>query len=253
MEKTVKKVSALDFFCIGFGAIVGVGWAVSINNWMIGSGGPLPASIGYLAAMIMMIPIALTYCELVPMFPEAGGGMVYAHKAFGRTVALFSGWAAFGAFVAIIPWEAIQITSMLGYLIPGLTAGTPLYTLYGTDIYLSTILIGTAFSLLLYLLNRRGLAAAARVQKILCLLLVGSAVVAAAAALCAGGVENLKPLYEKVSQESSHRHFFGGVLAILATAPFFLSGFETNHPPGGGGSRGRPEKGRQNRSAFRRH
>lgn len=178
MEKTVKKVSALDFFCIGFGAIVGVGWAVSINNWMIGSGGPLPASIGYLAAMIMMIPIALTYCELVPMFPEAGGGMVYAHKAFGRTVALFSGWAAFGAFVAIIPWEAIQITSMLGYLIPGLTAGTPLYTLYGTDIYLSTILIGTAFSLLLYLLNRRGLAAAARVQKILCLLLVGSAVVA---------------------------------------------------------------------------
>lgn len=69
MEKTVKKVSALDFFCIGFGAIVGVGWAVSINNWMIGSGGPLPASIGYLAAMIMMIPIALTYCELVPMFP----------------------------------------------------------------------------------------------------------------------------------------------------------------------------------------
>ena len=126
MEKTVKKVSALDFFCIGFGAIVGVGWAVSINNWMIGSGGPLPASIGYLAAMIMMIPIALTYCELVPMFPEAGGGMVYAHKAFGRTVALFSGWAAFGAFVAIIPWEAIQITSMLGYLIPGLTAGTPL-------------------------------------------------------------------------------------------------------------------------------
>ena len=27
-----KGVSALDFFCIGFGAIVGVGWAVSINN-----------------------------------------------------------------------------------------------------------------------------------------------------------------------------------------------------------------------------
>lgn len=29
-----KKVSAVDFFCIGFGAIVGVGWAVSINGWM---------------------------------------------------------------------------------------------------------------------------------------------------------------------------------------------------------------------------
>ena len=40
-----KGVSAIDFFCIGFGAIVGVGWAVSINNWMSGSGGPIPAGL----------------------------------------------------------------------------------------------------------------------------------------------------------------------------------------------------------------
>lgn len=31
-EQKQKGVSALDFFCIGFGAIVGVGWAVSINS-----------------------------------------------------------------------------------------------------------------------------------------------------------------------------------------------------------------------------
>lgn len=45
MEKK-NKVSAIDFFCIGFGAIVGVGWAVSINSWIGGSGGPLPAASG---------------------------------------------------------------------------------------------------------------------------------------------------------------------------------------------------------------
>ncbi len=34
MSDKTKKVgiSAFDFFCIGFGAIVGVGWAVSINR-----------------------------------------------------------------------------------------------------------------------------------------------------------------------------------------------------------------------------
>ena len=37
-----KGVSALDFFCLGFGAIVGVGWAVSINSWMSDCGGPSP-------------------------------------------------------------------------------------------------------------------------------------------------------------------------------------------------------------------
>ena len=41
-----KKVSAVDFFCIGFGAIVGVGWAVSINSWMAGSGGPPACGAG---------------------------------------------------------------------------------------------------------------------------------------------------------------------------------------------------------------
>ena len=39
-----KKVGALDFFCLGFGAIVGVGWAVSINSWMASCGGPVPAA-----------------------------------------------------------------------------------------------------------------------------------------------------------------------------------------------------------------
>ena len=46
-----KGVSAVDFFCIGFGAIVGVGWAVAINGWMTSCGGPIPAAIGYIVAL----------------------------------------------------------------------------------------------------------------------------------------------------------------------------------------------------------
>ena len=64
-----KGVSALDFFCIGFGAIVGVGWAVSINNWMVNSGGPVPAAVGYLLCLLIMVPFGLVYAELVPMLP----------------------------------------------------------------------------------------------------------------------------------------------------------------------------------------
>ena len=77
-----KGVSALDFFCLGFGAIVGVGWAVSINSWMTSCGGPIPAGIGYILALVMMVPIALCYCELVPMLPVAGGGMAGTWPVF---------------------------------------------------------------------------------------------------------------------------------------------------------------------------
>ncbi len=223
-----KGVSALDFFCIGFGAIVGVGWAVSINNWMANSGGPVPAGLGYLVALIMMVPIALCYCELVPMLPVAGGGMAFAYKAFNEKVAVVSGWMAFGAFVAIIPWEAIQITDVLNYLIPGLKSGTPLYNIYDTDIYLVTIIIGVICSFLIFALNMRGLAAAAGVQKFLCVFLVAAGVIGAIAAVIGGSAENLTPIYDGTVKEGlTHHSMFGGVLSILATAPFFLAGFET--------------------------
>lgn len=230
-----KGVSAVDFFCIGFGAIVGVGWAVSINSWMISCGGPVPAGFGYLLVLVMMLPIALCYCELVPMLPVAGGGMAFAYKAFNDKVSIISGWAAFGAFVAIIPWEAIQITDVLGYLIPSLNSGGHLYSIMGSDIYLDTIIIGVICSLLIYALNMRGLAAAAFVQKILCFVLIGTALVGAVAALIGGNAGNWHPIYDTANpeiyghglKEVSHHSLFGGMFAIVGSAAFFLAGFET--------------------------
>ncbi|MBR0139361.1 MAG: APC family permease [Firmicutes bacterium] len=228
MERANKgKLKTIDFFCIGFGAIVGVGWAVSINGWMINSGGPIPAAAGFMLTLVMTVPIALMYCELVPMFPVAGGGMTFAWEAFGRFAALISGWAAFGAFVSILPWEAIQITTMLGYLFPGLVAGEPLYTVAGSGIYLITIVIGSGVSVLMYLINMRGLAAAAKVQRFLCIFLVATALIGGAAAVLGGSPSNLLPVYENVGGSSTHSSFMGGVLAMLAVSSFYIAGFET--------------------------
>ena len=205
---------------------------------MTSCGGPVPAAVGYIVALVMMIPIALCYCELVPMIPVAGGGMAFAYRAFNEKVSFISGWAAFGAFVSIIPWEAIQITDVLGYLIPGLKDGEPLYKVADSGIYLTTIIIGVVCSLLLFALNMRGLAAAAMVQKVLCFILVGAAVIGAVACLVGGEASNWQPIYDvndptiygsakEGLKEVSHNSMFGGILAILASAPFFLAGFET--------------------------
>ncbi len=221
-----KGVSAIDFFCIGFGAIVGVGWAVAINGWMANSGGPVPAAVGYLLCLLIMVPFGLVYAELVPMLPVAGGGSAFAYAAFGEKISFLSGWGAFGAFVAIIPWEAIQVTDVLAYLFPALTAGKPMYNIMGSDIYLTTIIIGTIFTILLFLLNRKGLSSAATLQKFLCVFLVASAVIGAVAGLVGGNIENIQPIYSP-AEDASHHSFFGGAFGILCTAAFFLAGFET--------------------------
>ncbi|MBO4461513.1 MAG: APC family permease [Lachnospiraceae bacterium] len=98
----------------------------------------------------------------------------------------------------------------------------------GTNIYLVTIIIGTVFSILLFLINMRGLAAAASVQKVLCIILVGAAIIGAVFATVKGNFHNLQPIYDGAVKEGlTHSNFIGGCLAILATAPFFLAGFET--------------------------
>ena len=79
--QTKKGLGTFDFFCVGFGAIVGVGWAVSLNKWMASAGGPVPAALGYLITLVLMVPVGLCFAELVPMLPVAGGGMAFAYKA----------------------------------------------------------------------------------------------------------------------------------------------------------------------------
>lgn len=221
-----KKVGAVDFFCIGFGAIVGVGWAVSINNWMASSGGPLPAAVGYLLALVMMVPVSLCYCELCTMMPVSGGGMAYAFRAFGDKAAYLSGWAALGAFITIIPWEAIYVVDILSVLFPVLKTGTPLYTLAGADIYPGHLILGTAVSCLLYAINRKGVASSASLQKILCFLLVGSGILAMIFGAMKMNTANFMPAYQHIGH-AYHHHFLGGAMTILASAPFFLAGFET--------------------------
>ncbi len=219
-------IGAFDFFCIGFGAIVGVGWAVSIHKWVGNSGGPLPAAAGYIIALVMMIPVALCYCELCPMLPVAGGGAAYAYRAFGEKISFISGWAAFGGFVTIIPWEAIYVVDILAIMFPVLKAGDPLYTIAGEGVYLGHIILGTVFSLAIFLINWRGLSTSAGVQRILCILLIGAGILAMITALMKYDAANLQPMYENIGK-GTHKSFFGGAMAILATAPFFLAGFET--------------------------
>ena len=93
-------------------------------------------------------------------------------------VAFESGWAAFGAFITIIPWEAIYVVDILGILFPQLKAGKPLYSLAGADIYIGHIVVGTIISIILYLINRRGVATSATLQRILCFALVGAGILA---------------------------------------------------------------------------
>lgn len=221
-----KGLGTFDFFCVGFGAIVGVGWAVSLNKWMASTGGPVPASLGYLMVLIIMVPVGLCFAELVPMLPVAGGTTAFAYRAFGEKVSYVAGWLTLGAFLTLMPWEAIYVVDIASILIPALKAGDPLYTIAGSGVYLGHIVVGSIVGLFFFYINYKGAELAAGVQKVMCIFLVGVGMLAMVCALVKFDASNWLPIYENVGV-SNHSNMFGGMFAILATAPFFLCGFET--------------------------
>ena len=225
--KKKESMSLLDFFCIGFGCIVGVGWALTVNRWMANTGGPIPASVGYLVALLLMTPIGFAYAELVPMMPVAGGGAAFAHKAFGEKIAFISGWACFGGFVWILPWEAIMVAEIVSMIFPRiLFEGGYLYQFQGWGVHISHILMGAACTIFLFVLNLRGGGASAKFQRIFVIFMIGAATIAIIAAFLRFDPQNLMPIYENV-RDRQHSNFFGGMMTILLLAPFFLAGFET--------------------------
>lgn len=63
-------------------------------------------------------------------------------------------------------------------------------------------------------------------QRVLTVILVGAGVLAMIVSVTKFDPLHFMPVYEYVGR-GSHKNFFGGTLAILASAPFFLAGFET--------------------------
>ncbi len=48
-QKNISKTLTLwNFFTIGFGAIIGTGWIFLVGEWIIISGGPIPAMLAFL-------------------------------------------------------------------------------------------------------------------------------------------------------------------------------------------------------------
>ena len=228
MANTEKKkgMNLLDYFMLGFGSIVGVGWAVAVNGWMGTGGGPIPAAIAYAFATLFIIPIAFCYAELTSAMPVAGGVVAFAYKAFGTFPSFVGGWFVALAYITIIPWEAIYINNVLALIFPGLKAGDPLYTIAGEGIFTAGLIVGVLVSLALIYMNHRGIEVASGAQTILGVLLACAGILVIIFCFLKADPANLMPVYENVGK-GTHTSMFGGLIAVMAIAPFFLAGFDT--------------------------
>lgn len=222
-----KTLSFFEMFALGFGSIVGVGWSSTLNNLFKLGGGPIPAALSFLLAALLFVPVAMSIKSLAIQIPLPGGVSAYALHAFAPPIAFLGGWFITLSYMAILPFEAIAATDMIGYMFPALRSGAPLYTVAGEGIYLPAAMAGILCTGCIAAVNWQGVRAGVKFQKMTTgVLLICSAVCVLFALLKADPQNLLDPVYAPV-EGYAHTSLPLGVLSLLSVAPQYFAGFDT--------------------------
>ncbi len=221
MAELKKSLGPVQFFSFGFGMIVGVGWIVYMGLWF-NQAGPVGTTLAFLIGGLLMALVGLCYAEVSSMYPVAGGEAAYAFGALGRVAAFAVGWAMVLMMIAVVPYVSVSLAWILDYLVPGI-GGPVLYRWRGQPIHALGLAIAMAYAAWLGFVNYRGIQAAAKFQDWLTYGKIAISFLFIGAGVFGGSTANLEPMFQ-VSPSGSA---LGGMIAVIATTPWFFGGFNS--------------------------
>jgi len=139
-----RKLRVVDYFTLGWGTMVGVGWLVVMWDWLL-RGGVLGGVLGFAIGGALLLPIGYVYGRLVMAMPDAAGEVAYTAKVFPPAISFATGWMMVLAYFIVCPWEAVAVGKIAGYIFPALDS-IELYRIGGQPVYLPRVINGAADS-----------------------------------------------------------------------------------------------------------
>jgi len=216
MTTLARKLHLTDYFSLAFGVMVGVGWLVVMDDWLL-RGGPVGALLGFVIGALMLLPVGWVYGQLVKSIPDAAGEVAYTAKVFPPLVSYATGWVMMLVYFIVCPYEAIAIGRIAGYLFPFLNRWE-LYRLSGYSIYLPHLILGLALTATFTAMNYRGIQISARFLRWTTFAVLGLVAFFSLAGLRSGSLANFRPAF-------SHGPLIS-ILLVLQIVPYFMTGFD---------------------------
>jgi basic amino acid/polyamine antiporter, APA family len=212
-----RQLRATDYFTLGWGTMVGVGWLVVMDDWL-GRGGSLGTLLGFAIGGALLLPIGWVYGRLVAAMPDAAGEVAYTSAVFSPTTSFATGWMMTLAYFIVCPWEAVAVGRIAGYIFPWLDS-LELYRVGGQPVYLPHLAIGLGLTGLLTVLNYRGIRLSATFQNWTSFGTLGLFIVFVAMGASRGSPRNFPPLFTHAPMVS--------ILLVIQIVPYFMTGFES--------------------------
>ena len=218
LEPTLaRKLRVVDYFTLGWGTMVGVGWLVIMDDWLL-RGGALGGILGFALGGTLLLPIGYVYGRLVMAMPDAAGEVAYTAKVFPQPVSFATGWMMMLAYFIVCPWEAVAIGRIAGYIFPGLDS-FELYRIAGRPVYLPHLVIGLTLTGLITLLNYRGIRLSAIFQNWTSFGTLALFAIFIGFGVTKGSPRNFPPLF-------THSPFVS-ILLVMQIVPYFMTGYES--------------------------
>ncbi len=217
MSHLARKLRLTDYFTLAWGTMVGVGWLVVMDDWLL-RGGSLGALLGFAIGGALLFPIGWVYGRLVAAMPDAAGEVAYTAAAFSRPISFSTGWMMMLAYFIVCPWEAVAVGRIAGYIFPSLDS-FEIYRVAARPIYLPHLIIGLGLTALLTTLNYRGIRLSATFQNWTAFGTLALFIVFVALGASKGSTRNFPPLFTHAPLVS--------FLLVVQIVPYFMTGFES--------------------------
>ena len=217
MTTLARKLRTVDYFTLGWGTMVGVGWLVVMDDWLT-RGGALGTVLGFLVGGALLLPVGWVYGKLVIAMPDAAGEIAYTSAIFPRAVSFATGWMMTLAYFIVCPWEAVAVGRIAAYIFPSLDS-MEIYRVAGRQVYLPHLLVGLAITAFLTILNCRGVRLSATFQNWTSFGTLALFVIFVGLGVSHGSVKNFPPLLTHTPTIS--------ILLVIQIVPYFMTGFES--------------------------
>jgi basic amino acid/polyamine antiporter, APA family len=217
VKTLARKLRAVDYFTLGWGSMVGVGWLVVMDDWLLRGGG-LGTVLGFLIGGALLLPVGWVYGKLVAAMPDAAGEIAYTSAVFPRAASFATGWMMTLAYFIVCPWEAVAIGRIAAYIFPALDS-IELYRIAGRPVFLPHLIVGLTLTIILTVLNYRGVRLSATFQNWTSFGTIALFLVFVGLGASRGSPVNFSPLF-------THTPFIS-ILLVIQIVPYFMTGFES--------------------------
>ncbi|MBC6719846.1 APC family permease [Treponema sp. Marseille-Q4130] len=216
-----KGLSKFDVLNLVIGSIIGWGSFILPGTFFLPKAGVVSTAIGLIIGGFFIAIIQKAYQVMLSCHVGEGGEFSYALSNLGKVHGFVVGWSLSLCYLSMIPLNATAYVLILRKIFGSAVLWGHLYTIGGTDVYASDIVIASIPIIVFTLVNLRGLSLSACIQNVMSTSLVVIVIALFFIILTKSDLENFSHNYFGASQISPAK-----IAPVVAIVPFLFVGFD---------------------------